>query len=376
MLIQQYNLQLQFRKCRWGCTKLKFLGYVISAAGIQMDPEKINSITAFPQPTSIKTLQSFLGLINFSLRFVPNLAAVTAPLRTLLAKDAKFHWTEECHRSFLRLKELVRKTSILAHPDFSHPFKLQTDASNQGLGAVLLQQNKQHEWQAIAYISRSLTKSEQNYSTTEKELLAIVWAFQKFHPYLHGLETEVETDHQPLVSLIHKHHPPGRLLRWALALQEYTFTLIYCRGSTNVVADVLSRTEHQVAQLSCDTDTLPLHRDQLVVAQQQDPALLNIIRELRNSTMNQAKSRFILINDVLHRVSADQDPRIYLPKSLQTDYLSFYHDHPLCGHLGFHKVLNKLRTHYYWPKMRHDISNYLQTCQICQHVKDGHRKVG
>ena len=121
---------------------------------------------------------------------------------------------------------------------------------------------------------------------------------------------------------IRQHHPPRRLLRWALALQEYTFTLRYCKGSTNVVADVLSRTEHQVAQLSCDTDTLPLHRDQLVVAQQQDPALLNIIRELRNSTMNQAKSRFILINDVLHRVSADQDPRIYLPKSLQTSYLS------------------------------------------------------
>ena len=259
--IQHYNLQLQFRKCRWGCTQLKFLGYVISAAGIQMDPEKINSIMAFPQPTSIKKLQSFLGLINFSLRFVPNLAVVTASLSHLLAKSTDFIWSNACQESFMKLKTLVQQVSTLAHPDFSRPFKLQTDASNQGLGAVLLQENQDKQWQPIAYISRSLTKSEQNYSTTEKELLAIVWAFQKFHPYLHGSNTEVETDHQPLVLLIHKQHPPGRLLRWALALQEYTFTLRYCKGSTNIVADSLSRAEHQAVQVQFEGVTFPIHRE-------------------------------------------------------------------------------------------------------------------
>ena len=139
-------------------------------------------------------------------------------------------------------------------------FRLQTDASNFGIGAVLLQQDDSDSWRPIAYISRALTKSEQNYSTTEKEFLAVVWSFQKFHPYLHGTMVQVETDHQPLISLIQKTHPPGRLLRWALALQEYKFTMIYRRGQSNVVADALSRIEYQAAQVSA-TD-LPLHQHQ------------------------------------------------------------------------------------------------------------------
>jgi hypothetical protein len=207
---------------------------------LQMDPETISSITAFPQPTFVRKLQSFLGLVNFSLRFIPNLAIVAQPLRQLLAKGATFAWTPECQKSFLELKALVQNVLVLAHLDFSSPFKLQTYASNHGLGAVLLQQDSQQEWQAVAYISRSLTKAKQNYSMTKKELLAIVWAFQKFHPYLHGGHTVVERDHRPLVALIQKHHPLGRLLRWTLALQEYQFKLEYCRGASNMVADRLS----------------------------------------------------------------------------------------------------------------------------------------
>ena len=276
--ITQHRLQLQLKKCKWGCTKLKFLGYMISAAGIQMDPEKINSITAFPQRTSVRKLQSFLGLVNFSLRFVPNLASVTQPLHRLLAKGATFSWSPECQKSFSDLKQLVQQVSVLAHPDFSRPFKLQTDASNHGLGAVLLQQDNQQEWQAIAYISRSLTKAEQNYSTTEKELLAIVWSFHKFHPYLHGGHTVVETDHQPLVALIHKHHPPGRLLRWTLALQEYQFTLTYCKGTTNIIADSLSRTEQQATQQHIPTSDFPVYMETLAVAQQQDSRIHELLR--------------------------------------------------------------------------------------------------
>ena len=118
---------------------------MISTADIQMDPEKINSITAFLQPTSVRKLQSFLGLVNFSLRFVPNLASVTQPLHRLLAKGATFSWSPECQKSFSDLKQLVQQVSVLAHPDFSRPFKLQTDASNHSLGAVLIQQDNQKE---------------------------------------------------------------------------------------------------------------------------------------------------------------------------------------------------------------------------------------
>ena len=139
---------------------------------------------------------------------------------------------------------MVRDAVILAHPDFVKPFKLQTDASNGGIGVVLLQQTHTIDWHPVIFISRSLTKTEQNYSTTEKELLAIVWTFLRLHPYLHGSSILVETAHQPLVGLIYKNHLPGRLLRWDLALQEYNFTLTYCKGEHNTIANNLSRTEH------------------------------------------------------------------------------------------------------------------------------------
>ena len=151
-----------------------------------MDPEKISSITNFKRPCDLKPLQSFLGLVTFSLCFLPNLAELTSPLRRLLQKGIPFKWTEECETCFTTLEEKVRKAPVLAHPDFSKPFKLQTDASNQGIGAVLLQQDDNQQWQPITFISRSLTKPEINYSTMEKEFLAIVWAFQRLHPYVHG----------------------------------------------------------------------------------------------------------------------------------------------------------------------------------------------
>ena len=213
--IQKYNLQLQWKKCQWGATTLKFLGFIISATGINMDPAKIKAITDYLQPANVKSLQSFLGLVNFSLRFVPQLATITQPLRLLLKKDTPFSWSKACIESFRQIKRIIQEAAQLAFPDFSKTFCLQTDASNTGIGVVLLQQDHSDDWRPIAYISRALTKAELNYSTTEKEFLAVVWAFQKFHPYLHGTTVQVETDHQPLVSLIHKSHPPGRLLRWA-----------------------------------------------------------------------------------------------------------------------------------------------------------------
>ena len=158
--VQRYRLQLQWKKCRWGSTCLRFLGYVISSDGIQMDPEKTEAVQKFPRPTTVKQLQRFLGLLTFSLRFIPRLADLSAPLRALLQKDAPFLWTKACESSFLQLKRTLQASDLLAHPDFTKPFHLQTDASNVGLGAVLLQSDDNDQLRPIAYISRSLTKAE------------------------------------------------------------------------------------------------------------------------------------------------------------------------------------------------------------------------
>ena len=241
---------------------------------------------------------------------------------------------------------------------------------------MLLQQNINAQWQPIAFISRSLTSAEKNYSTTEKELLAIVWAFSKFHQYLHGSSVQVETDHQPLVALLKKHHPPGRLLRWTLALQEYTFTLIYCRDSNNLIADGLPRTEFQAAQFLPPVVDLPLENSQMATLQQQDPHLRELSTQLRSTVTNTAHQQFMLIDHVLHYISKQGKPRIYVPTQLRQTYLEFYHDYPLSGHLGFHKVLEKIRLHYYWPQMRKSVTQHLLNCTTCQQTKTPSRKVG
>ncbi len=338
-------------------------------------PSKVIAITNYPPLSSTKSLQSFLGMTNFAMCFISNLAAIVYPLRELLKKGVPFRWTAQCESSFNKLKATLQEATLLAHPDFSKPFRLQTDASNLGLGAVLLQQNINAQWQPIAFISRSLTSAQKNYSTTEKELLSIVWAFSKFHPYLHRSSVQVETDHQPLVALLKNHHPPGRLLRWTLALQEYTFTLIYCRGSHNLIADGLSRTEFQAAQFFPTVVDLPLESSQMATLQQQDPHLRELSTQLRSTVTNTAHQQFMLIDHVLHYISKQGKPRIYVPTQLRQTYLEFYHNHPLSGHLGFHKVLEKIRLHYYWPQMHKSVTEHILMCLICQQTKTLTRNV-
>ena len=367
--VQRYRLQLQWKKCRWGSTCLRFLGYVISSDGIQMDPEKTEAVQKFPRPTTVKQLQRFLGLLTFSLRFIPRLADLSAPLRALLQKDAPFLWTEACESSFLQLKRTLQASDLLAHPDFTKPFHLQTDASNVGLGAVLLQSDDNDQLRPIAYISRSLTKAEQNYSTTEKEFLAIVWAFHRFHPYLHGSNTSVETDHQPLLSLIKKAHPPGRLLRWALALQDYTFTLRYRHGSQNIVADGLSRISFQANQIASNTIDFPISSSQMANMQQHDKKIQDICHRLRAEPTSSLTKQFMIQDNVLLFCQVGKEPRVYVPEQLRLSYLRFFHDHPLSGHLGFHKVLDKIRCKFYWPGLRHEVASYIKACNLCQAIK-------
>ena len=196
-------------------------------------------------------------MATFSLWFIPNMATMTAPLWHLLRKGSKFELTTECENDFNQLKDTLHQASQLAHPDFSRPILLQTDASNHGLGVVLLQVDTTGAERPIAYISWSLTPTKKNYSTTKKEWLAIVWAFTKFHPYLHGTHVKVETDHQPLIHLINNPHPWGHLLRWAMALQEYRFTLTNKKGVQNLIVDGLSRVETQCVQFNPTLVQLP-----------------------------------------------------------------------------------------------------------------------
>jgi hypothetical protein len=190
------------------------------------------------------------GLINSPAgRFIPNFASIIAPLTKLTRKNVTFAWTEECSSAFTKLKEVLISAPLLSAPDFSRLFTLQCDASSFGLGAVLTQTFDDGE-RPICYLSRSLTRTERNLSTTEKECLCVIWAVEKLRHYLEGTRFVVITDHHSLLWLHRLKDPQGRLARWALRLQPYDFEIKHRPGKDHVVPDMLSRS----VPIMCFTD--------------------------------------------------------------------------------------------------------------------------
>lgn len=204
--------------------------------------EKIKAIQLMPLPVNKKQLRSFIGTVGYYRKFVQNFASIAAPLNDLLKKHSsnKLQWSDDKIQSFNKLKVSLVSKPILCLPDDSKIFYLRSDASDLGLGAVLLQDVNGVKM-PIAYASRKLLDRERNYATIEKECLSIVWAIHKFKIYLHGKEFIIQTDQRPLVYLRNIKNTNGRLMRWALALQCYTYSIEYIKGNENVGADILSR---------------------------------------------------------------------------------------------------------------------------------------
>ncbi|UYV72850.1 hypothetical protein LAZ67_10000987, partial [Cordylochernes scorpioides] len=189
--LQQAGLTINPDKCLFGSTKIKILGHVVDKDGIQPDSEKVEAIKKFPVPKSVCDIQSYLGLCSYYRRFIKNFSKIAAPLQILLKKDQKFIWTQEQKDSFESLKKVLMQKPVLGHFKESAITKLHTDASSYGLGAVLVQIQENQE-NPIDYASRTLSKAEKNYSTTERECLAVIWAIGKFRPYLYGRPFEGE----------------------------------------------------------------------------------------------------------------------------------------------------------------------------------------
>ncbi|GBL76562.1 Retrovirus-related Pol polyprotein from transposon 297 [Araneus ventricosus] len=213
--LQKANLKLSPKKCRFFQKEVTYLGHVITAEGVKPDPEKIRAVVDWPRPETVHDLRSFLGLCTYYRRFVKNFSTIARPKNKLTEAKSNFNWTEEY-------------------------FILDTDASNEGIGAVL-SQNIGNEERAIAYFSKSLGKPERNYCVTRKELLAIVKSIEHFHHYLFGQEFLLLTDHASLIWLLNFKEPEGQIARWIQRLQEYDFEIQHRKGSSHGNADALSR---------------------------------------------------------------------------------------------------------------------------------------
>ena len=241
--LKQANIKVKTPKCKIACRELMFLGYKISDTGISIDDSRTQAIKTYPKPTKSKHVKQFLGLAGFYRHFIKNYADIVEPLNRLTRKNVKFIWDDECKKAFNKLIELLASKPILAYPNFNEKFYLSTDASQVGIGAVLGQKDAKGFEKVVHYASRSLNTAERNYSTIERELLAIIYATDKFKYYLYGKKFTIITDHNPLVYLNNITLASERLTRWRLKLAEYDFDIVYRKGKANANADAMSRVD-------------------------------------------------------------------------------------------------------------------------------------
>ena len=240
--IRRAGLTLRPSKCAIGCDEVDFVGHKISNGEVQMDTSKLDKIKNAPQPQTKKEVRSFLGLAGYYRKFIPNFAEIAVPLTDLTkgGQPKKVQWGPSQEKSFQTMKELLTQAPILRLPDFSKPFIVQTDASDTGVGAALLQDFDDGRF-PVAYASKKLLPRERNYSVIERECLAIVFAVQKYQKYLYGTEFILHTDHRPLTYIQKCKTESARIMRWSLFLQNYNFRIESIKGSDNVAADYLSR---------------------------------------------------------------------------------------------------------------------------------------
>ncbi|KAK8775142.1 hypothetical protein V5799_031518 [Amblyomma americanum] len=310
--------------------EVTYLGHVVSRHGIRPDPEKLKALTAYEAPTTAKELKSFLGFASYFRRFIPDFAKHSAPLTALLKKNAPWSWTQAQQLAFLDVKHALLEPPTSAHYDESAPIVLHTDASQDGLGAVLLQEDESGDHKVLAYASRQLSDVERRRHSSELECLAVVWAVEKFRPYLYGRHFTIVTDNSALTWLQSAKHLNAKIARWSLQLQEYNFTIVHRRGSAHQDADFLSRHPCSVTAL---TD--------LRTAQTQDPAIAAIIHSLGTAAsagLRQLRRVYRMKDDLLCHVKRLRGrPPVWLPvvpATLRSQILRGLHDAPTDGHLG------------------------------------------
>ena len=374
------GLRLNQEKCRFGLPELTFMGYRLSKHGISATDEKVRAVLNARKPRAASEVRSFLGLLNFVGRFLPDMSTVSAPLRDLTKAKTPWKWTSVEQEAFEELKKRIAQHSTLAYFCASAETRLVVDASPVGLGAVLLQR-RDGMFRPVEYASRSLTDVERRYSQTEREALAVVWGCERFHIYLYGIEFELVSDHKPLLSIYSpKSKPPPRVERWALRLQPYKFRIAYIPGKENI-ADSLSRLI-QDPEVTSEDDGEDFIR---FVADHAVPATLTQ-QDIQLATSRDGESQTVLgcLTDSDWRRCPRQyrqvryemceydgmlmrDRRIVIPASLRAQVLELAHE----GHQGIVRTKQRLRSKVWWPGIDTDAERRVKRCHACQVVSPG-----
>jgi hypothetical protein len=377
--LREANLKLKLKKCLFVEIELKVLGHVVNAEGIRPDPEKVRAVMEFKPPSTgvtknegIKLVQSFLGMVGYFRRHLPDFSVIAKPLSDLTRKNQAFVWGESQEKAFEALKASLTECALLTHPRYELPFEIHTDACGYGVGATLIQKIDGLE-RPLCFVSRLLNAAEKNYSISEQECLALVWALKKFRTFVWGCKIICVTDHQALCWLLSKKDLAGRLARWSLALQEYDIEIKYKSGKLHVGPDCLSRyplqeteyEEHCPLLMMYEWDPIKSEK-KLAEWQREDKVFGPIIKVLQ---MEGTCGNYFVRNEVLFLKVVSGDvirDRLCVPRKSRYSMMRTVHAEPTGGHLGYRRTMHRAIRRYYWPKMAQDVAMFIRSCESCQ----------
>ena len=378
--IKKAGLKVNAKKSFFGKTGLEYLGYWITRSGVMPVPKKIDAIKNIATPKTTRDVRKFVGMVNYYRDMWIRRSDTLAPLTKLCSKSAKFEWKEEQEKAFTTMKKILCRETILAYPDFSQPFIIHTDASHTQLGAVISQNNK-----PIAFYSRKLSDAQTRYTTTERELLAIVETLKEFRNILLGQQIIVYTDHKNLTC---KSFNTERVLRWRLVLEEYGPELKYIKGEHNIVADALSRLDitreedrepeqpisqaYMAEHFGLDKSDLP--EDAYPLRYKTIAQYLEKDKELTLLKKNKDYQVTIFHGGGKEYKLLTKNGKIVIPKLLQQRAIDWYHLN-LC-HPGRVRTEETIRQHFTFPRLSQMVADTVKKCPTCQKTKRSYQKYG
>ena len=374
---REKNIHLNWEKLKFCRTSIPFMGHVVSEKGLMPDPDKVKAVIEMPAPCDVQGVQRINGFVNYLAKFLPNLSDVMEPLRRLTRNDIDWSWGEEQETAFQKVKELVAATPVLRCYDPAKEITLQCDASQNGLGAALMQ-----EGQPVAFASRALTNTERRYAQIEKEMLAIVFATEKFNQYTYGRDVNVQSDHKPLEAILKKSldRAPKRLQAMMLRLQKYNINVTYEPGKTLVLADTLSRAFLNQTEDSTEDCVEHVHVTKYLPVTQRRLDLLreatesdNVLIALRSMVLNGWPNNKSEVPTILMPYFSYRDEitahdglllrgdRVIVPLSMRAEMKEKLHS----SHVGIEACLRRARECLYWPNMSAEVKDYISKCSVC-----------
>ena len=403
--LRDVNLKLKPPKCKFARREVEYLGHFITPGGLKPNVRLTSAVQDFPRPQNIHEVRRFLGMASYYRRFIPHFARIAQPLHHLTSKDVPFAWSSEAESAFTALKAKLVTPPVLAYPRFGEDFTLETDASIQGLGAVLSQKQEDGKLHPIAYASRALSKPERNYSVTELETLAVVWVITHFRSHLYGGRVTVLTDHSAVKAVLLSPNPTGKHARWwakvyGTGIQSVDIT--YRAGKENVSADALSRnpcdsalqhetavedtyvakivTSGEISELLQAKPVEPVASESVGdygEEQLKDPHLREIIEFLDKGTLPDddilarriavQESQFTRVDGILYYVDHKREnlKRVAVPSHLQEQLLRESHKGPYGGHFSGQRIYNVLVRNWWWRGMYADTVAFCKRCPDC-----------